>query len=320
MLVTAFVPSLFVGRPHRPGRAAPPAPAEREHFFGTDEYGRDQFARTVHGTPLSLQAALVAVLIGLVSGSLIGLVAGASGASRHVVMRVVDIMLAVPGLIVSLAIISALGRGTLNVAVAIGLNSTATFARLMRSEVLKVSNAKYVEASVFAGHGFSYRLFRYVVPNASRSVLAAATIEIGTAILGFASLSFLGLGAPPPTPEWGALVATGRSFLRSSGGSACCPASSSSPRCSRSTASAARSTGGGPVSSVDLRVGAPEPGIPVAAGSDILRFEGLSLADRVRGRPQHEVVDDVSFAVPRGAGFWRSWASPARARRRWRAP
>ncbi|MGQ4601148.1 ABC transporter permease subunit [Nocardia sp. R6R-6] len=184
------------------------------HLFGTDDLGRDQFTRMVHGTSLSVQAAVAAVLIGLVSGALIGLVAGSlRGPVDSVLMRVMDIMLAVPSLIVSLAIISALGHGVVNIAVAIGINSTAGFARIMRSEVLKVSGSKYVEASVFAGHGYAYRLFRHVVPNSSRSVLAAATMEIGAAILTVAALSFLGLGAPPPTPEWGLLVAQGRTFI-----------------------------------------------------------------------------------------------------------
>ncbi|MGW6195810.1 ABC transporter permease [Kribbella sp. NPDC055110] len=215
ILIAAIHPGLFVsGDPLQQDASQMLLPPSAHHLFGTDDFGRDQFTRTVYGTRLSLQAAVVAVLIGLVSGSLLGLVAGAlRGKLDSVLMRVVDIMLAVPSLIVSLAIISALGRGTLNIAVAIGINSTAGFARLMRAEVLKVSNAKYVEASVFAGHGYVYRLFRHVVPNASRSVLAAATMDIGTAILTVAALSFLGLGAPPPTPEWGLLVAAGRTFI-----------------------------------------------------------------------------------------------------------
>ncbi|SDQ33380.1 ABC transporter permease [Leucobacter chromiiresistens] len=189
-------------------------PPSLEHLFGTDDYGRDQFARTVYGTVESLQAAVVAVLIGLLFGSLIGLIGGAlRGVVDTVLMRVIDVMLAVPSLIIALAIVTALGRGTLNIAIAIGITSVATFARLMRSEVLRVRGLPYVEAAAFAGHGALYRLFRHIVPNASGSVLAAATLEIGTAILGVAALSFLGFGAPPPTPEWGALVAAGRSFL-----------------------------------------------------------------------------------------------------------
>ncbi|MFE6157353.1 ABC transporter permease [Streptomyces sp. NPDC056486] len=215
MLAAAIHPALFAsGDPLQQNGSAMLLSPDADHLFGTDDFGRDQFTRTVWGTRLSLQAAVIAVAIGLVSGSLIGLVAGAlRGKFDSVLMRIIDIMLAVPSLIVSLAIISALGRGTLNIAVAIGINSTAGFARLMRSEVLKVSNAKYVEASVFAGHGYVHRLFKHVVPNASRSVLAAATMDIGTAILTVASLSFLGLGAPPPTPEWGLLVAEGRTFI-----------------------------------------------------------------------------------------------------------
>ncbi|MFJ3671572.1 ABC transporter permease [Streptomyces sp. NPDC090106] len=215
ILLAAIHPALFTsGDPLRQDASAMLLPPGGEHLFGTDDFGRDEFTRTVYGTRLSLQAAVIAVAIGLVSGSLIGLVAGAlRGRVDSVVMRIVDIMLAVPSLIVSLAIISALGRGTLNIAVAIGINSTAGFARLMRSEVLKVGNATYVEASVFAGHGYVRRLFKHVVPNASRSVLAAATMDIGTAVLTVAALSFLGLGAPPPTPEWGLLVAEGRTFI-----------------------------------------------------------------------------------------------------------
>ncbi|GAB2455792.1 ABC transporter permease [Xylanimonas ulmi] len=215
VLAAAIAPALFTsGNPlTQDGDAMLLAPSGH-HLFGTDDLGRDQFTRTVYGTQLSIKAAVVAVLIGLAGGSFIGLVAGAiRGWLDNVLMRAIDIMLAVPSLIVSLAIISALGHGTMNIAIAIGINSTASFARLMRSEVLKIGSAKYVEASVFAGHGYAYRLLRHVIPNASRSVLAYATMEIGSAILTVASLSFLGLGAPPPTPEWGLLVAQGRTFI-----------------------------------------------------------------------------------------------------------
>ncbi|AXK86489.1 MULTISPECIES: ABC transporter permease [Nocardia] len=215
MLLAAIAPRAFTSRdPLAQDADALLLPPSLDHPFGTDDLGRDQFTRMVHGTALSVQAAVIAVLIGLVGGALIGLIAGSvRGRVDSVLMRVVDIMLAVPSLIVSLAIISALGQGVVNIAIAIGINSTAGFARLMRSEVLKVAGSKYVEASVFAGHGYAYRLLRHVVPNASRSVLAAATMEIGSAILTVAALSFLGLGAPPPTPEWGLLVSEGRTFI-----------------------------------------------------------------------------------------------------------
>lgn len=215
ILVSAFAPQLFTSLdPLAQDYGSRFLVPSLEHLFGTDQYGRDQFARTVYGTSQSLQAAVVAVLLGLIVGSAIGLIAGAvRGLTDTIVMRIIDIMLAVPSLIVSLAIVTALGRGTINIAIAIGINSVASFARLMRSEVLKVRALPYVEAAAFAGHGFGYRLSRHIVPNASGSVLAAATMDIGTAILGVAALSFLGFGAPPPTPEWGALVADGRSYL-----------------------------------------------------------------------------------------------------------
>lgn len=215
VLASALAPQLFTSRdPLAQDAGNRFLTPSLEHLFGTDQYGRDQFARTVYGTSQSLQAAVVAVLIGLIVGSVIGLVAGATrGVVDTVAMRVVDVMLAVPSLIISLAIVTALGRGTINIAIAIGITSVATFARLMRSEVLRVRALPYVEAAAFAGHGFAHRLLRHIVPNASGSVLAAATMDIGTAILGVAALSFLGFGAPPPTPEWGALVADGRSYL-----------------------------------------------------------------------------------------------------------
>lgn len=189
-------------------------PMSSAHWFGTDQFGRDTYTRVVYGTAESLKAAVLAVFIGLVVGSLIGLLSGfVAGRVDTAVMRLVDTMLAIPALILSLAILTTLGPGTISIGIAIGVNSIASIARLMRSEVLSVKERAYVEASRFFGHGMWYRLGRHVLPNASGSVLTAAILDIGTAILGVASLSFLGLGAPPPTPEWGSLVAEGRGFF-----------------------------------------------------------------------------------------------------------
>lgn len=189
-------------------------PPSADHWMGTDEFGRDVFSRVVHGTRHSISAAIIAVLIGLICGSLIGIAAGTtSRAVDMVAMRIVDIMLSVPSLIVSLVIVTALGRGTLNIAIAIGVNSAAGFARVMRAEVLKTRGAVYVEASGFAGHGWGYRVFSHILPNSSHSVVAMAVLDVGSAILAVAGLSFLGFGAPPPTPEWGAMVSEGRNYL-----------------------------------------------------------------------------------------------------------
>ena len=172
-----------------------------DHWLGTDHLGRDLFARTVHGTALSVRAALVAVLIASVAGSAVGLVAGfAGGRVDELLMRATDVLLAVPNLLLSLAVVTVLGAGTLEVAVAVGIASIATFARVMRGEVLRVRHATYVEAAHLAGAGRVAVVLRHVLPNSTGPVLALATVELGGAVLAVSGLSFLGYGATPPTP------------------------------------------------------------------------------------------------------------------------
>src|SRR5690606_5149507 len=171
-------------------------PAERlrgpsaEHWFGTDHLGRDVYARVVHGSSLTLRATLVAVLVGLVTGSLLGLLAGyVGGWVDDVISRVVDVMLAIPGLVLSLAIVTALGFGTINVAIAIGVANVAGFARVMRAEVLRISSFGYVEAGRASGSTWWSVLLRHVLPNAAGPVLSLSALEFGTAILAVSSLS-----------------------------------------------------------------------------------------------------------------------------------
>jgi len=187
------------------------------HWFGTDQLGRDLYARVVHGTALTLQAAVLAIVIGLVGGSLIGLVAGfVGGVVDAVLMRFADVLLAIPSLLLSLTIVTVLGFGTGNVAVAVGVASIATIARIMRAEVVRVRTAQYVEAAASGGNRWWRVLLVHVLPNAAGPVLVLAALEFGTAILAVSSLSFLGYGAQPPQPEWGSLVATGRDYIASS--------------------------------------------------------------------------------------------------------
>nr|WP_312884825.1 ABC transporter permease [Nocardia barduliensis] len=211
----ALAPSVFAG-----GDPLTGVPAQKflapsaEHWFGTDNLGRDLYTRMVHGAGLSLTATLAAVGIALVAGSLLGLLAGAiGGVVDAVVMRLVDVLLSIPALLLSLALVTALGFGTANVAVAVGVSLVANFARVMRSEVLRVRQAVYVEAAYAAGVRWYTVLARHVLPNSVQPVLALAAVEFGMAVLAVSALSFLGYGAKPPTPEWGTLISEGRNYL-----------------------------------------------------------------------------------------------------------
>jgi peptide/nickel transport system permease protein len=189
-------------------------PPSAAHWFGTDALGRDLFGRVVHGAVHSLSGALIAVTVGLALGTLLGAVAGATGGVvDDVLMRIVDVLLAIPGLLLSLSVIILLGFGTVNAAIAVGLGSVAAFARLMRAEVARVRRTEYVEAAFGSGGTFVAVLRRHVLPNALTPIVALAALQFGTAILAISTLGFLGYGAPPPTPEWGLLIAEGRNYI-----------------------------------------------------------------------------------------------------------
>lgn len=213
----AFIPELFTSiSPYAVAPANRYLPPGAIHWFGTDHLGRDLYSRVVHGAALSLQAAVIAIVIGLGVGSLLGLLAGYIGGwVDDVLMRIIDVSLAIPGILLSLLIVTALGFGTINVAIAVGIGAIAGFGRVMRAEVLRVRNSAYVEAAGASGVGTFGILTRHVLPNSVGPVLALAPLEFGAAILSVAALGFLGYGAAPPEPEWGSLVAEGRDYLRS---------------------------------------------------------------------------------------------------------
>ncbi|KLE78489.1 ABC transporter permease [Klebsiella aerogenes] len=184
------------------------------HWLGTDQLGRDVWSRIVYGAGHSLSAALAAVAMGLVFGTALGTVAGALGGRvEAVVMRIVDILLAIPSLLLSLTVIILLGFGTLNAAMAVGVAAIACFARLSRAEVVRIRHSDYVEAAYGSGGTFLAVFWRHILPNALSPVLAFATLQFGQAILTLSTLSFLGYGTPPPVPEWGLLIAEGRNYL-----------------------------------------------------------------------------------------------------------
>lgn len=211
----ALVPGLFTSHDPLKGdvREKLQGPSG-EHWFGTDQLGRDAYARVVYGARLSLQAILMAVALALVVGSFFGLIAGFLGGwVDSLIMRLVDVLLSVPSLMLSLAIIAVLGFGTTNVAIAVGVASVASFARLMRAEVMRVRTSVFVEAAQASGARWYQILWRHLLPNSTGPVMSMAALELGGAVLAVSSLSFLGYGAKPPAPEWGSLISAGRDFM-----------------------------------------------------------------------------------------------------------
>lgn len=208
-----------------PGLLAPGDPLEANarfafrapsltHLLGTDENGRDLFTRVVHGVRPSLLMGLSATAIGLGFGVTIGLLAGLGHRLiDNALMRGIDVLLAFPDILLALVIITFWGQGTFNAIVAVGIASVPRYARLVRAQTHVVRHASYVEAATTLGLRPWTLVFRHVLPNAIKPVLILATIGIGGKIAAGASLSFLGLGTPPPAPEWGAMLSVGRNFL-----------------------------------------------------------------------------------------------------------
>jgi peptide/nickel transport system permease protein len=190
------------------------APPSVAHPLGTDDLGRDLLSRTIYGARISLLAGVVAVGIALVVGVTVGLVAGYRGGwPDQVLMRLMDALLAFPGLILALAITAALGSNLVNALIAIGIVGIPSYARLTRGQVLAVRELAYVEAARALGTSPGRILLRHVLPNVSAPLIVQTSLGVAFAILAEASLSFLGLGAQPPTPSWGAMVSLGRDYL-----------------------------------------------------------------------------------------------------------
>jgi peptide/nickel transport system permease protein len=215
ILLAAVAPHLLTG--YHPYATAPlqklRAPSW-QHWFGTDELGRDLYARVVYGSRLSVLAALLAVGIALPGGAALGVAAGFIGGRLDAfIMRLIDMLLALPSMLLALAIVTAIGFGTIPVAVAVGFGILPGFARTMRAEVLRVRTLPFIEAARLCGAGWGKVLVNHVLPNASGPVLVLATVDFGVAILIAAGLSFLGFGAAPPAAEWGTLIAKGRNFM-----------------------------------------------------------------------------------------------------------
>lgn len=189
-------------------------PPSWDHWFGTDELGRDLMVRTIYGARTSLLTAAGAVLIAASVGVPVGLVAGFFGGWRDtILMRAVDVLLALPGILFAMALIAVLGRSQMAALVAVGITGIPGFARITRAQVLSLRRRDFVLAVEALGGSASYNLFRTVLPNAWSPILVQMVILASVAILLEAALSFLGVGIPPPTPSWGDMLRTGKGFL-----------------------------------------------------------------------------------------------------------
>lgn len=214
-VVSAIGPTLFTGAdPYATAPADKLLAPSLAHPFGTDELGRDLFARVLHGGALTIEATALAIGIALIAGLTLGVVSGYfGGVVDAVAMRAVDVLLAIPGLLLALAIVTAIGFGTIPVAIAVGVGIVPGFARTTRAEVLRVKTLPYVEAARTSGAGRLRILVRHVLPNSWGPVAVLAVLDFGAAIIAVAALSFLGFGAAPPAAEWGTLIASGRNYL-----------------------------------------------------------------------------------------------------------
>ena len=186
-----------------------------EHLFGTDRLGRDIFRRIMHGARLSLSVGFVAVATAGIAGTLLGLISGYfGGAVDMVIMRIMDIMLAFPSMLLAIAIVAIRGTGLFNTIIAISVVGIPGYARLVRSMVLSLREQDFILAARMTGVRTPTIIFRHILPNSLSPLIVSATLGIGGAILSAAALGFLGLGAKPPAPEWGQIVSDGVPFLR----------------------------------------------------------------------------------------------------------
>ncbi|MGF1479832.1 MAG: nickel transporter permease [Cyanophyceae cyanobacterium] len=216
LVVTAlFAPLIAPYDPFELGVGQGLMPPNPQHWFGTDEFGRDLFSRIVYGTRLTLQIGAIAVGISMTAGVLIGLVAGyAGGWLENILMRAVDVLFSFTEILIALAAVAVLGPSLTNAMIAVGISSIPFYARVTYGAVLVEKNKEYFKAAKALGAKHSRLILRHLLPNVLSPIIVVATVGVSTAILAASALSFLGLGAQPPSPEWGAILAAGRDYFR----------------------------------------------------------------------------------------------------------
>ncbi len=186
-----------------------------DHLFGTDDYGRDIFSRVIYGARISLIIGIVSVSISSIVGTTLGSISGFYGGRiDNFIMRFIDIMLAIPNILLAMSIVAMLGNSFINLIIAIGIGTIPEFARIVRASILSEKEEEYVEAARSIGASDFRIITRHILPNCMAPIIVQATLSIAISILSAASLSFIGLGVAPPTPEWGSMLSAGRPYIR----------------------------------------------------------------------------------------------------------
>ena len=216
LVFCALFPSLIAPYSYETMSTGPSfANPSAEHLFGTDEFGRDIFSRVIYGTRTSLAIGLLSVLISCVLVAILCCISGFY-VYRHdnLLLRAVDILLAIPNLMLAISIVAALGRSQTNLILALGIGATGGFARVVRGQILTVKEQEYIEVARAIGASDFRIIFCHILPNCLAPIIVQISISVGSSILGAAGMSFIGLGIAPPNPEWGAMLSAGRSFFR----------------------------------------------------------------------------------------------------------
>jgi len=214
VLVALLAPFIATHDPLQIDVASQAAPPSAKFFFGADEYGRDIFSRVIYGTRISLYVSVLSVLFAAAFGVVLGAMAGYyRGWADSIIMRCMDAIMSFPAILLAIGIMAVLGARLINVVIALGFVYVPRFARIVRGSVLSVKQKEFVEASLAMGNSDAAIIFRHILPNCVAPLIVQATANLAYAILAESSLSFLGLGAPPPAPSWGNILSDARNFM-----------------------------------------------------------------------------------------------------------